>query len=226
MIPAQTAKAGLDVIFIPQTEYWKKIVKITKTFGKSKSIVDHPNPLLRPSFVTKAAANKSNHYIRLFAEELVQKELLIVIKKFLDSTEFMLKGNEKDSTSNNPEVISVVTFHANLNLETQKYLQMTRLYAALIVILLAKTKKDQISGLQSIIWDLNVENVKIAEFLKLFLVENEGVNILFWLVQNFFDDFDIVQQSMDVLSSLNSNGAHYKQFCETVRKEENLKVNE
>lgn len=227
MMPDQTPKGSFDVNFTPQTEYWKKLIKIAKPLQKSKASNDFQSSVLQSlTKDNKAQTNKqNNNYIQLFAEELVQKEVVSILKKFLDSTEFMLKSGEKDTNTNpNASTISIVTFHTNLNLETQKYLQITRLYVSLTVALLARSKKEQLLGLQSLIVDLNIDNVKIAEFLRLFLIENDGLNILLWIMKSQISDFDIVQITSDILLSLNYNGAHYRAFIETISRDENIVV--
>jgi len=220
MVPSQVPKDNADVNFVPQTEYWKKVIKIAKPLQSSKIGID---PLSKES---KGVKNKPDFVrIHLFTEEIVQKEVLSILKRFLDSTEFMLNsGSNTEKEEKNPNLIEVVSFHTKLNLETQKYLQVTRLYGSLIAILLARTKKEQISGLQSLMVDLNVENVKFAEFLRLFFIENDGLNILFWIMKTHVEDFDILQVTVDILSCLNIDGAHYQQFIEVLGKEENIKV--
>jgi len=202
-----------ELNFNPQTEYWKKLMKLAKPLQSQNALDNKENKA--------KLVSKPDYMIKLFSEDIVQKEILTIFKRFLDSTEFMLKGAEKET---NPNVISVVSFHTQLNLETQKYLQITRLYSALTSILLAKSKREQILGLQSLMVDLNVENAKIAEFLRLFFVENDGLNILFWVLENNMSEVDVIQFAADVLVSLNCSGAHYSSFVETISKQENIQV--
>jgi len=202
-----------ELNFNPQTEYWKKLMKLAKPLQSQNALDNKENKA--------KLVSKPDYMIKLFSEDIVQKEILTIFKRFLDSTEFMLKGAEKET---NPNVISVVSFHTQLNLETQKYLQITRLYSALTSILLAKSKREQILGLQSLMVDLNVENAKIAEFLRLFFVENDGLNILFWVLVNNMSEVDVIQFAADVLVSLNCSGAHYSSFVETISKHENIQV--
>jgi len=206
----QGPKDVAELNFNPQTEYWKKLMKIAKPL-QSQTALDNKENKPKPN----------GNVIKLFSEDIVQKEILSIFKRFLDSTEFMLRGAEKET---NPNVISVVSFHTQLNLETQKYLQITRLYSALTSILLAKSKKEQVLGLQSLMVDLNVENAKIAEFLRLFFVENDGLEILFWAIRNNMNEFDVALAGTEILSSLNCGGAHYQNYIETMSKQENIQI--
>ena len=221
MVASQPSKTNIDINFVPQTEYWKKIIKTTKPLQKSKMGADLLSSVMSSlGKNNKLQQNKQESgYIHLFGEELVQKEVITILKKYLDSTEIILRGNEKE---NNPA--GSVIFKSNMTLETQKYLQITRLYSSLTTVLLAGSKKEQLLGLQSLIVDLNVDNPKIAEFLRVFLIENDGLNVLFWILKTFVDDFDILQVTTDILLSLNYNGAHYRSFIEIISKEENIEV--
>jgi len=226
MVASQTSKTTFELNFTPQTEYWKKIIKTTKPLQKSKFGAD-----LQSSVMSSLAKNnkavqnkqdKDNAYIHLFGEELIQKEIITIFKKYLDSTELMLRGND-DKINPSASVNSVIV-KPNMTLETQKYMQITRLYTSLSTVLLAGNRKEQLLGLQSLVVDLNVDNPKIAEFLRVFLIENDGLNVLFWILQNFVDDFEVLQVATDILLSLNYNGAHYRSFIETISKEENIEV--
>jgi len=226
MVASQTSKTTFELNFAPQTEYWKKIIKTTKPLQKSKFGAD-----LQSSVMSSLAKNnkavqnkqdKDNSYIHLFGEELIQKEVITIFKKYLDSTELMLRGND-DKINPSASVNSVIV-KPNMTLETQKYMQITRLYTSLSTVLLAGNRKEQLLGLQSLVVDLNVDNPKIAEFLRVFLIENDGLNVLFWILQNFVDDFEVLQVATDILLSLNYNGAHYRSFIETISKEENIEV--
>jgi len=207
----------MEIPFIPQTDFWKKIIKTTKPLQSRRSEIQ--STLFRS--INKENKNPNNRAadpcLNLFNEETVQKEISALLKKFLDQTEFMLKkdtGNQE----------SIVSFHTSLNLETQKYLQMTRVYVALIVLLLSKSRKEQIQAINSLLVDLNSENPKVAEYLKLFFVESEGLDIVLWQLENSSDDLQATQVITDLLLCLNINGSHYKPFIDQISKDEVVKV--
>ncbi len=209
----------MEVAFIPQTDYWKKIIKTSKPLQKGKVNTELQSSLFRS--INKENKNPNNRTtdacLNIFVEETIQKEITSLLKKFLDQTEFMLR---KDNANQE----SMISFHTSLNLETQKYLQMARVYVALIVLLLSKSKKEQIQSINSLLVDLNSENPKVAEFLKMFFVENEGLDIVLWQLENSSDDMQAAQVITDLLLCLNINGSHYKSFIDQISKDEVIRV--
>ena len=164
VMDSSNPKDLLEITFIPSTDYWKRIVRTSKHI--SKKGVEFQNSVLKSLNKENKNPNNANNqpYLSLFQDDSVQKETTTLLKRYLDQSEFMLKKEEAN------EEQTKITFHKNLKIETQKYLQMTRIYISLMILLLSKSKKDQLSALKSMILDLNCDNVKISEFLKIFFI--------------------------------------------------------
>ena len=163
--------------------------------------------------------------LQLFSNDEIQRELINVFKEFVDSSALILR-NKYSENSNKDEIIILDDIkNTTVNIETQKYLKMTRIYVCLIIVLFSSIKREQLDSLQSILDDLNTENVKIGEYLKIFFIDNDGIHILFWVVSLNMDDLELIQIATDILLTLCSNGPHYKNFIRDISLDERVLVN-
>ncbi len=171
----------------------------------------------------KSQTKNEDNYLTLFGDMNIQKEVVAILEKYLDLTKAYLKGNNKEGNLN-ASLISFGGNSKNLIFEAQESLHTTRLYSALLVIFLAKSKKEQLRGLHSLMVDLNVENITIVESMRELLIENNGLNLILWVMKTFESNFEVLQEATDILLCLNYNGTHYRSFIDTISKEENIEV--
>lgn len=96
-----TPRGITEVAFIPQSDFWKKIVKNSKPLQKGK---------LESQASVFKSLNKENKSVQkgietscltLFGEEFIQREVINLLKRFMDTTDFMLKreSNQENTLS-------------------------------------------------------------------------------------------------------------------------------
>ena len=217
----------IEIAFNPQTEYWKKITKTTINKSKLTKYVNMQNSII-PSLKKEGkltARSECPTNLQLFSNDEIQQELINVFKKFIDSSAFMLRNKSSENSKKDEIIILDNNQNTTMNIETQKYLKMTRIYVCLIIVLFSSIKSEQTDSLQSILDDLNTENVKIGEYLKIFFIDNDSVHILFWIMNLNMDDLELIQITTDIFLTLCSNGPHYKNFIRDISLDERVLVN-
>lgn len=202
LVSVSDNRALLDHDLAPQTEHWRKFVRNTKL---------NPTAILG----AKASANLKDPCIQLFPNSEIQKEVVRTLATYLTTSETTILASKKPSDEltsldENPDA---------------KYAHILRLLSLLCTLYLTRNKKEQINALQGLIKDLTNDNYIIADFLKEYFIENDGISLIFWLMKEAADELAVMNSLADLFLILGSNGHHYLPFIHQISANDKIKVN-
>lgn len=182
----------MELIFTPISDFWKKKIKKNKLKPNSQSIkYEKPTGL------------------NLFSNPDIQNEIIAIFKTYLMQSELHLSRKK----SENSRFFEIGTKNT---LENQKYILMIRIKLVLTSMILDKNKKETEFYFECLKNDINNENETMNDFIKKYILENEGLNICFWLIERNINDKNAVGIFLDILLIMSGNGSHYKFFISEI----------
>ena len=182
----------MELIFTPISDFWKKKIKKNKLKVNSQSL-----------------KYEKSTGLNLFSNPDIQNEVIAIFKSYLMQSELHLSRKK----SENSRFFEVGT---NNTLENQKYILMIRIKLVFISMILDKTKKETEFYFECLKNDINNENEAMNDFIKKYILENEGLNICFWLIERNNNEKNAVGMLIDILLIMSGNGSHYKFYISEI----------
>lgn len=196
------------MIFTPQSEFWKKLLKKLTASKTKKNIQEQTmNKPFKSCFP-------------LFQSETLQDELIKILKKYLEDTAFCLNQKKTNNSTNQ----SSFEIPIKNSLENQKFIIIIRIKLCLLICLLSSNHDEINQALEGLFQNINNENEAMNDYMKKILLENDSINIIFSLIPNIRTKFNSMSLIIDLLLNMSSNGEHYKGFILEISEENRIEV--
>lgn len=89
--------------------------------------------------------------------------------------------------------------HEKFGIESEKYLRQTRIYVALMLLLLSKGQKDTLIAINNLKDDISLEHDILGTRIRKFFVDIKGLNVLLIIINDKRVSTKFTSKGVDIL---------------------------